>query len=378
MNKKLFDALEICLQALDRGETIDSALKRFPAQADELRPMLEAALHAKSLAGEAVAESVHRRGRAKVLQHAAQLREAKRAPRRRTWIFSMRPVVVTLLLAVFFLSGTSLVRASSTALPGDSLYTVKRSWEDITLMFASGLQRDDLELTYETERVDEIRELLAEGRHEVVSFSGYVTSQTASEWKVAGVTVLITTDTVLPAEPISVGGAVMVAGATNELGFLVAQSIVPVAPGSIVPEIESDDHEDQPGAESNRNSNESQIRPPAGEDLSNSSGREAGDDSKKPNLKLTGILQSAQGTLWVVDGKEVDISGAVIEGAPRTGGSVVVEGYYNANGVFIATSVVFGENSDGNGNGNDAGGKEKEKEREPEDEHERDHSQTQG
>lgn len=138
MSNKLFDALEICLQAIDNGETIDAALKRFPALTNELRPILEASLHAKSLAGEAVADEVHRRGRARVLQRAAELRESKRVPRKRTWIFAYRPVAITLMLLIFLLSGTGLVRASTTSLPGDNLYPVKRTWEDFTLIFATG------------------------------------------------------------------------------------------------------------------------------------------------------------------------------------------------------------------------------------------------
>ncbi|MEW5941302.1 MAG: DUF5667 domain-containing protein, partial [Chloroflexota bacterium] len=172
MTEKLYDALEVCLQDMEKGGTIDSALARFPAFADELRPILEASLQARRLAGAPVSEAVHRRGRARLLQRAAELREAKRAPRTRTWLFTFRPAAVTLMLAVFFLTGTQLVRASSATLPGDNLYPVKRTWEDVRLFFASGAEREGLELEYETERVDEINELLAEGRSETVSFTG--------------------------------------------------------------------------------------------------------------------------------------------------------------------------------------------------------------
>jgi hypothetical protein len=39
------------------------------------------------------------------------------------------------LTLVFFFSGTGLVRASSSTLPGDNLYGVKRTWEDVRLLF---------------------------------------------------------------------------------------------------------------------------------------------------------------------------------------------------------------------------------------------------
>lgn len=357
MNEKMFDALEICLQALDNGETVDAALKRFPALADELRPILEASLHAKSMAGEAVAEDIHRRGRAKVLQRAAEMRESKRAPRKRTWVFAFRPIAITLMLVVFLLSGTNLVRASSTALPGDNLYSVKRTWEDFTLIFKSGMAREDLELTYETERVEEIQELLAEGRGEVVTFSGYVNTQTPSQWTVAGVPVLITADTVLPAESIVPGSGVTVSGTTNGLGFLVAQNVEVVPAGTVIPDL--DDDEDSGEEEDDENENSGLQNPPANGDSADSSSDDAdesGEESMNPETKLKGVLEATKGKLWVVNGQNVDVSHAEIVGTPAAGAAVTIEGFYDANGIFVATKVVFSSAGGGDGSDNSDGG----------------------
>lgn len=359
MNKKMLDALETCLQALDNGETIDSALKRFPALADELRPILEASRHARSLAGEPVADEVHRRGRAKLLQRAAELRESKRASRKRTWVFAFRPVAITLMLVVFLLSGTSLVRASSTSLPGDNLYPVKRTWEDFTLIFTSGLERDDLELTYETERVEEIQELLAEGRGEVVTFSGYVNTQTTSQWTVAGVPVLITSDTVLPAEPIVLGSGVTISGTTNELGFLVAQNVEIVPAGTVIPDLDDDAGEDSSDEEDDENENGSLQNPSANGDSANPSNDDAGEsdgESSNPETKLKGVLEAANGKLWVVNGQNVDVSHAEIVGTPAAGAVVTIEGFYDANGIFVATKVVFSSAGEGDGSTDSDGG----------------------
>ena len=43
MNNKLYDTLEICLQALENGDSLDSILTRYPDLESELRPILEAA-----------------------------------------------------------------------------------------------------------------------------------------------------------------------------------------------------------------------------------------------------------------------------------------------------------------------------------------------
>ena len=40
----LYDALEICLQELEQGADIETALIRYPDLADELRPILELSL----------------------------------------------------------------------------------------------------------------------------------------------------------------------------------------------------------------------------------------------------------------------------------------------------------------------------------------------
>jgi hypothetical protein len=357
MTDKLYDALEICLHALEKGETLDSALARHPALADELRPLLQASLHARTLAGQPVSDAIQRRGRAKLLQRAAELREAKRAPRKRAWLFTFRPVAATFILALFLLTGTGLVRASNGALPGDDLYPVKRTWEEVTFLFIAKEDHDTLELAYETERVEEINELLAKGRTETVSFSGYVNSQADGQWTVAGVPVRVTNETNLPSLPITVGAAVMVTGRTDAQGFLVAASIETVAPGSIVPEIEDDDeHENEGGEEGGQNENSNGNAGEGG--FGSSLGGEAEDGQGKPTndakSKLEGKIENMTGSVWTVDGKRVDVSAAEIVGQPIPGASVIIEGYYNADGTFIATRVTFVGGDSGESNGNDA------------------------
>lgn len=244
MNKRHFDALEACLQALEQGETLDAALARFPALADDLRPILQASLHARTLAAPPPSDAVQRRGRARLLQRAAEMREAKVAPRR-TWVFRLRPVAVAFLLIIFLLSGTGLVRASSAALPGDNLYPVKRAWEGARLLFAfSTMEREGLEMEYENERLEEVRELLARGRIERVSFSGYVTSQKEGRWMISGIPVQIGAQTILPAEPISARMAVTVYGLTTLQGYVEASRVEILPPGVFIPPPESEEQEE--------------------------------------------------------------------------------------------------------------------------------------
>ncbi len=244
MNEKLLNALETCLQALEQGETLDSVLARFPALAADLRPILDASLHARTLSGPPPSDAVQRRGRARLLQRAAEMREAKRAPKR-TWLYNFRPLAVTLMLVIFFLSGTGLVRASSGALPGDNLYGVKRTWEGVRLLLTLNAEvRETLELEYGNERLHEIDELLAEGREEPVTFSGHVTAQNSDVWTVAGVPVRISSQTRLPEQPIETGAGLRITGRTDTEGFLVADTIDLLPPGATIPPIDNDGGDD--------------------------------------------------------------------------------------------------------------------------------------
>ncbi len=343
MSERLFDALETCLQALEQGETIDAALARFPALAADLRPVLEAALHARTLGGSPLPEGIQRRGRARLLQRAAEMREAKRAPRR-SWLVQFRPLVAAFLLLLIFISSTGLVRASSATLPGDSLYPIKRTWEDVRLLFTfEKVQRVNLEMEYETERLGEIGELLAEGRIEPISFSGYVTAQTDSQWTVSGIPVAITAQTVLPGEPVTVGTAVTVYGMTTLAGSVEAHSINTVPAGTPIPTPKPEKENEN---ESEEGESRQETEPRAS---SNNEANDSGEDSESgEKSKVEGVIQSISGDVWIIDGQMVNVSGAEIIGTPAPGATVTIEGYVDANGVFVATKVILG-NSGGSG-----------------------------
>lgn len=242
MSEKLYHALETSLRALEEGETVDAALARFPDLQADLRPLLETSLHARTLGGAPAPSDIQRRGRARLLQRAAEMRETKRAPRR-TWLYNFRPLAVALTLLLIFFTSTGLVRASSGALPGDGLYPVKRTWESMQIIFAfDAMEREGLELEHENERLHEIGELLADGREEPVTFSGYVTAQDGDLWTVAGVPVRVSSQTRLPGQPVETGAGIKVTGRTDAQGFLVAQSVDVLPAGAVIPPIDDDSH----------------------------------------------------------------------------------------------------------------------------------------
>jgi uncharacterized membrane protein YgcG len=243
----LYEALEVCLQEVEQGAEVDTVLFRYPDLADELRPILEASLNAKNMAIPAPAADVVRRNRARLLQQAAQMREAavKRSSRR-VRSASLRRVAVTLaMVLILFVSGTNLVRAASTTLPGDNLYPVKRTWEDVLLLFTFDLQqREALEVEHENERLHELREVFLEGRTAEVEFAGVVTGQNGNQWVVSGVPVVVSLHTEVRDGPIQVGSAVRVKGDTLGDGIVLAERIRLLPPDAKLPDvdIQDDDH----------------------------------------------------------------------------------------------------------------------------------------
>ena len=255
MNEKLYETLEECLQAVVTGADIEAILKRYPQLADELRPILKTSIQAQSLAATSVPEDAIRRGRARVLQHAAEMRESAIKPRIKR--FSVGRLATSLALALIFLiSATGLVRASTEALPGDGLYPIKRTWEDMRLLLVTSPEgRESLEDDFKQERLHEVDELLTEGRHETIAFAGLVTEQDGIHWVVAGISVQITPDSKLPADPVTIGASIMVEGRTNIQGFVEADRVELLEPSISLPPFEPVEIEDS-GLEYNDNGDE--------------------------------------------------------------------------------------------------------------------------
>ena len=234
----IYDVLEVCLQELENGADVEAVLARYPDLAAELRPILKVSVMAR-IRGAAVSEpspEAFRRGRAKVLQHAAQMRETKIAPRSRRMIPTFQRFAIALTLAAIFLSsGTGLVSASSSALPGENLYPVKLTWENVRLFLTFNEEyRETLEHEFENERLHEVNELLVEGRNETIRFSGMYRVVNGITY-VSGIHVVILDTSILPLTPLVDGVAVAVTGHTNAEGFVDVDSIELLPGGTVVP-----------------------------------------------------------------------------------------------------------------------------------------------
>lgn len=325
---EIFDALEFCLQEMERGADLDSVLARFPEHADELRPILKTAAKARSMVSAEPPPDVVRRSRAKVMQRAAELREATAAPSRRAIPVFSRLAISFALTALFLASGAGLVNASASALPGENLYPVKRGWESIRLFFIFDPQlRNMLEDEYENERLHEVNELLAEGRHEVIQFAGVYMQVNGIDY-VSGLKVILPEGVQAPAN----GSAVIVTGRTNAQGFIELSGVEILPEGSVVPLGSPIEMEREDGSESDEES--------ASDGGSGSgSGGEAGSSSQPEEYELSGILQVISEGSLLVNGMPIVLDQTKVEGQLCVGMEVEVIGYYADDGSFIALEI---------------------------------------
>ena len=327
MNKQLYEALEYCLHAVEDGANPEAVLARYPQLVDELRPLLRAAQQARGLGVPEPSAAAMRQGRVRLLQRADALRLARRShsgPMVRRLAFTL-----VLTLVFFFFSGTGLVRASSSTLPGDNLYPVKRTWEDVRLLFvfAPG-HREALEGEYEQERLDEVSDLLKKGRAVSITFTGLITSQQDGQITVSGVPVVISNQTQFSGTQAVVGASVIVVGQTDVQGHVLALHVQVLPAGTVVPvgEPETDASGSTDG------------QPPSGTESEDSSGQDIS-GGKRSVFHLDGTVQGIQGNAWIVDGRTVYVDPSGFNAAVAIGANVELEGYYTSDGRFVVTKM---------------------------------------
>lgn len=327
---RLFDTLEICLQEIEKGRELESILAQHPDLADELRPILQTAIKARSVTTPEPTSDVQRRGRARVMQRAAELREAKIALRKPVVrvipIFQRFALSFTLLL-ILMLSGTGIVNASSSALPGESLYPVKRGWEGLRLFFIFDSQaRQLLADEFENERIHEANELLLEGRHETIQIAGVFMQVNGTSY-ISGLPVMLPATIQIPEN----GAAVVATGRTNAQGFVEVTSLELLPFGSVVPAglpIEME-------AESNSDSSSGSESKP------NSGAGSAGvtQPTQPAYYEFQGTLQTISNTTLTVNDMTVYLKDSKVKDQLCVGQTVEVKGYYAEDGRFVVTEV---------------------------------------
>ena len=203
-----------CLIQLQDGIPLEKVLSSYPAQEAELRPLLETARRL-SKAAEAPPMHIQQRSRAGFLDKAARLSFRKKVSFWQRTSLRLAGAVVLALVLVF--SGIwGVTQTSASSLPGDSLYPVKRSVENMRLHFApNDSTRQNLEHEFDQRRNSEVQELIKDKRSAPVTFSGKVERSSSGGWTVNGVPVEIPDD---DQNELSQGHEVEIEGVSKEDG----------------------------------------------------------------------------------------------------------------------------------------------------------------
>lgn len=155
--------LNVCLEAIwYREATIENCIRRYPEIA-ELGTLLRSAVAVRELPKVVLAPNSREKLRQQMLSRfdarPANKPALRGARQLRRWLRPVIAVIVT--LVVIFSGSASLIHAASSAVPGDTLYGVKRAVEEFQLSLADGESRVAMLEQIANTRLDEVAILVA-------------------------------------------------------------------------------------------------------------------------------------------------------------------------------------------------------------------------
>lgn len=226
----IYTAFDDVLEMMKKGHSREECLQRYPQFAKDLDEIMDIAFDLDGMKAEGPDKDVLVRNKTRVLLAASSIRskDVKRFKNEnRSPLFSRFArfgVSVAMLIGLLVTTGTGLVNASSTALPGDNLYPVKRGWENVALAFVfSDDAKHELEKRYDEERYDEINKLYEEDRFEQVTFSGVIQEIGAEHMIIGGLFIKLDDD-LTNVSDFAIGDTVSVIGETDD-GVIEAESL---------------------------------------------------------------------------------------------------------------------------------------------------------
>ncbi len=184
--KKIEDILAQCLEDIKAGRaTMADCLTIYPAQRQQLEPLLRIAVSIQEPPDIKPSHAFKVRARVHLMEHI----HARRAVIKWPWFrytgqvkpipykrrFNMVSIIVAVVLAISALGGGT-AYASQGSLPGDILYPVKLSTEQVRQVLATNdTAKAELYLTFANSRVEEVTALVERGRPEKadIAVNGY-------------------------------------------------------------------------------------------------------------------------------------------------------------------------------------------------------------
>ncbi len=352
-----------CLDALAQGEPLEIILARYPQQAAQLRPLLQTAAGLPALRLEP-SEAAKMQSRQKFLAQADLLRRT--TPRKS---LGFLPRLATGLVAATLVAGvlgTGAVAASGSALPGDPLYSLKRTVENVRLNTASNpAQRQELQHEFEQRRIDETNGLLDAGRESEVDFTGAIEVIQPNAWIVSSLVVQIEANTQIVGTP-QINRVAEVHGVTGPQG-LRASSITIESSGE--PEKTSTpEATETPQATETPEPTETAMpmtatpqptttRQPTVTPRPTVTAQPPTATPQPVEVDFTGTVDSLDQGTWTIDGTIVIVNANTqIQGTINPGQRVKVAALRFADGRLVATSIELSNDGGGgrkpNGNSN--------------------------
>jgi hypothetical protein len=235
--------LDDCLAQMRAGKTLDECLRAHPAQAQQLRPLLQAASQVWENPIPRARPAAVQTGLNRLLA-SANFQEVSLVPvSSGRFARYLSHVVGTLKIILFgkthsrlnlafrlgaalvlvgFASSAVMLRASASSLPGDGLYGVKRTWENVTLSLTPDEQsKQHLLEQFAGERREEVKELIQLRRAGTVEFQAPLEQMDAKNWQVDGFKVQIDPETEVEGSPVT-GDAVDIRARLDADGTLYA------------------------------------------------------------------------------------------------------------------------------------------------------------
>lgn len=231
MNDVPEGVLQECLDLMERGESIEQIIARYPEMAAGLRPFLETAVQLAGLAPQPSLAAKQKSQKA-FLTHAQSLKVTPVQPSR--W-YRLRQVLLPLasLALVLILFTITAVSVSASAIPGDALYSVKRLVETVRLNQANDPETAvALMEANRQERVREVQTLLRTGRSADVEFKGTIEAMQTTQWTVATINVTLDDQTFIDGKP-QLGELARVNGRTAKGAFIA--NTIQILTGSTTP-----------------------------------------------------------------------------------------------------------------------------------------------
>jgi hypothetical protein len=188
-----------CLDAMEKGQSIDSIIESYPEHSAELKSILETA---DSLNSMKVAHSLGAQAQSqkRFLEEAAAMQTVGHDHGRPIIMFWRRIAFSAGLIAMILIISSAVVTfASQAALPGDPLYGAKRTIEEFRLSLVTDtVLNDTLSIQFEKERISEIEALLNSGRNsDGLEFSGELLIQEDGSWIIEGLPIEQTEATII-------------------------------------------------------------------------------------------------------------------------------------------------------------------------------------